>query len=220
MNKSWTGPLVVSVIVLGIGGFLFLNLETPRSTDSRSALGESVVATPARNLNAPPPTFGDGAPIREYPIGDEVEQNHLRIAAVWLHAVTMDNMPSDPSLHPIHIEADIKAAENNPNGFAKDEKVSYLKVKYTLLPAQGGPAVATGDLSPMMARDGFHYGATITMPAPGRYKLVYAIPSPAVGGLGRHSDPATGVAPWWEPFEVSFDWTIEPESAATEVSLR
>ena len=220
MNKSWTGPLVVGVIVLGIGAFLFLNLETPRSSNLRPVSAESAVPSPIKNLNTPPLTFGDGAPIREYPIGDEVERNHLRIAAVWLHAVTMDNMPSDPSMHPIHIEADIKAAENNPNGFAKDEKVSYLKVKYALVPTQGGPAVAAGELSPMMARDGFHYGATIAMPAPGQYQLVYEIPSPSAGGLGRHSDPATGVAPWWEPFEVSFDWTIEPESAAAEVSLR
>ena len=218
MNKSWTGPLVVGVIVVGIGAFLFLNLETPRPTSPSTIVSESASAPKATEPDAPLP--GTGAPIREYPIGDEVEKNHLRIAAVWLHAVVMDNMPTDPTMHPIHIEADIKATENNPNGFAKDEKVSYLKVKYALVPEQGGSAVAAGELTPMMARDGFHYGATIAMPAAGQYKLVYEIPSPAMGGLGRHSDPATGVAPWWEPFEVSFDWTVEPDPAATQVSIR
>jgi uncharacterized protein involved in high-affinity Fe2+ transport len=29
---------------------------------------------------------------------------------------------------------------------------------------------------------------------------------PSKGGMGRHSDPVTGVAPWWEPFSVTFDW--------------
>jgi len=55
----------------------------------------------------------------------------------------------------------------------------------------------------MTARDGWHYGASIEMPRAGRYKLTYAIEPPAAG---RHSDPITGVDPWWKPFEVSFDW--------------
>ena len=59
---------------------------------------------------------------------------------------------------------------------------------------------------PMVARDGLHYGASIEMPKAGRYKLTYAIKPPSAGGLGRHADRATGVDPWWEPFEVSFDW--------------
>ena len=59
---------------------------------------------------------------------------------------------------------------------------------------------------PMVARDGLHYGATIEMPGDGHYKLTYAIKPPSAGGLGRHVDPATGVEPWWKPFEVSFDW--------------
>ncbi len=58
----------------------------------------------------------------------------------------------------------------------------------------------------MMARDGFHYGANIEMPKAGRYTLIYQFQPPSAGGLGRHADRATGVAPWWKPFEVSFDW--------------
>ena len=57
---------------------------------------------------------------------------------------------------------------------------------------------------PMVARDGLHYGASIAMPRAGRYKLTYTIEPPTAAG--RHSDPATGVDPWWKPFEVSFDW--------------
>ena len=30
---------------------------------------------------------------------------------------------------------------------------------------------------------------------------------------GRHDDPATGVAPWWKPFRVSYDWDYEPVSS-------
>ncbi len=41
----------------------------------------------------------------------------------------------------IHLEADIKATEDNPNGFAKDEFVPYLKVAYAIVPASGGTAI-------------------------------------------------------------------------------
>jgi len=87
-----------------------------------------------------------------------------------------------------------------------------------LVVADSGTLVATGQLIPMMARDGFHYGATIAQPHPGTYRLIYAIHPPSAlpagaGGMGRHSDPATGIAPWWEPFEASFDWTVELDDA-------
>ena len=84
-------------------------------------------------------------------------------------------------------------------------------VRYTITP-QGGktngeaPKSIEGKLTPMVARDGLHYGATIEMPRAGSYKLTYAIDPPSAGGLGRHVDPATGVDPWWKPFQVSFDW--------------
>ncbi len=209
MVKSWASSAVVGVIVLGIGSFLWLNLEPPKSPANQATKAPSAPLQPLA---------GTGAPIREYPIGDEVEKNQIRIAAVWLPAVIMDNMPSDPTMHMIHVEADIKALEGNPNGFAKDEKIDYLKVTYKLAPAAGGSEIAGGPMIPMMARDGFHYGATIAMPAPGRYTLTYTIPAPE--GLGRHSDPATGVAPWWEPFDVSFDWVVEAEPKVATVSLR
>ena len=212
MHKSWMGPAVVGLIVAGISTFLFLNIETRGTSSHRDQVASDSNETPKTGEATPP---GTGAPIREYPIGDEVEQNHIRIAAVWLPAVTMANMPSDPNTHLIHIEADVKALEGNPNGFAKDEKVDYLKVSYTLVPAEGGSPIVTGELIPMMARDGFHYGANIGMPKPGRYRLVYDISPPT---MGRHSDPATGVAPWWEPFQARFDWTVEPE--ATQVTVR
>ena len=210
MNKSWLGPAVVGVIVVGIVGFLFLNIETGRPTaaDPGSPGDKPAVASPG---DAPSP--GTGAPVREYPIGDEVRRNHIQVAAVWLPAVMMDGMAGDPNDHVIHIEADVKSLEGNPNGFAKDEKIYYLKVAYSVQPAEGGTPIASGELTPMMARDGFHYGANIALPKPGKYRLVYDLQPPSAGGLGRHSDAATGVAPWWEPFQATFDWTVEPDAA-------
>ena len=132
----------------------------------------------------------------------------MRIAAVWLPPIQMDGSsgPSPSTL--IHVEADIHATEGNRNGFPKDEFVPYLTVHYTIVPIgepPGSPSVAaiSGTMMPMTARDGWHYGASIEMPKAGHYRLTYAIEPPAAG---RHSDPITGVDPWWKPFEVSFDW--------------
>ncbi len=119
----------------------------------------------------------------------------------------------------IHIEADIHATEGNKNGCPKDEFIPYLKVRYTIVP-QGEAAKSLepirGDLMPMVARDGWHYGASVPMPRAGRYKLTYTLEPPTAAG--RHSDPATGVDPWWKPFEVSFDWDY-PGTALTYISI-
>ena len=136
----------------------------------------------------------------------------MRIAAVWLPPVQMAGMAMPASPDMIHIEADIHATEGNKNGCPKDEFIPYLTVHYTIVP-EGEAAKSLepirGTMMPMVARDGWHYGASIPMPKAGQFKLTYKIEPPTAG---RHSDAATGVDPWWEPFEVSFDWEYRGES--------
>ena len=209
MYQRWIGPIAVLLILGGVVSVLVLNLNfkginphAPVSPDDASGADSSPpprAATPATSTPRP-------ASFREYPIGDEVERNQMRIAAVWLPPVQMEGMPGPASSDLIHIEADIHATEGNPNGFAKDEFVPYLEIHYTITAADGGKVIDQGPLMPMVARDGPHYGASLTLPKAGAYRLTYAIEPPSAGGLGRHSDPVTGVAPWWEPFEVTFDW--------------
>jgi periplasmic iron binding protein len=43
--------------------------------------------------------------------------------------------------------------------------------------------------------------------------LRYAIEPPSTGGLGRHTDAQSGVAPWWKPFEAVYDWDYPGPSA-------
>jgi len=210
--ERWAGPLVVVLILGGVIVILALNLNL------KGRNGAGIAADRSGSASRPsPPAQGPGiaarpqAGFREYPIGDEVEKNQIRIAAVYLPPVRMDGMDVPASSALIHIEADIHATEGNRNGFAKDEFVPYLVVRYTILPedvkgkGKSGEPIR-GTMMPMVARDGLHYGASIEMPEAGRYKLVYAIEPPSAGGLGRHADPATGVEPWWKAFEVSFDW--------------
>jgi uncharacterized protein involved in high-affinity Fe2+ transport len=193
MSRARVGPIVTMLIVGGVALILVLNREPSRSPGPRPA---------------PPPAPAPRGPIVERPIGDPVVKNHIDVAAVWLPSVSMAGMP-DPTDDVIHLEADIHATADNPNGFAKDEFVPYLKIRYEVRDAKSGKLLQGGDLLPMVASDGLHYGANVVKPAPGQYKLVYKIEPPSAGGLGRHVDAATGVAAWWEPFEVSFDWDVE-----------
>jgi uncharacterized protein involved in high-affinity Fe2+ transport len=214
VRERWVGPIIVVLILGGVIAILALNLNLKgrNSAGSVPTKPQSDQAdAPSRPAQAPALSARLPAGFREYPIGDEVEANQIVIKAVWLPPIQMEGMPEPTSSNLIHLEADIHATEGNRNGFAKDEFVPYLLVRYTIAPLdpQGPGSAATtiqGKMMPMVARDGLHYGATIEMPKAGRYKLKYAIEPPSAGGLGRHVDRVTGVDPWWKPFEVSFDW--------------
>jgi len=208
LNKSWIGPGVTGLIVLGVVGVLLLNLEPGKV--SRPSPEKSTA--PQADSNPKPVTQA----IPERPIGDEVIQNHIRVNAVYASGVTMDGMAASPSGSDlIHLEADVKSTEDNPNGFAKDEFVPYLKITYSIVPASGRTAVAEGELFPMVASDGLHYGANIDRPRPGDYRLIYNIQPPA---MGRHVGAVGGVAAWWAPFQARFDWTVEPLAPPTTVA--
>ncbi len=226
MRDRINGPVIVGAILVGVLLILGLNLDlkgrpalkpladTPSSlvlsTPNAEPPGHATaIANSTLQPSAPPPKATETAPpAREYPIGEQVERNQMRIAAVWLPSEPMAGMPPhNSSADLVHIEADIKATEGNRNGFAQDEKIPYILVHYTIAPIDT-PKTAVplspirGTMIPMVARDGFHYGATIEMPAAGRYKLTYEIDPPSAGGLGRHTD----VDPWWNTFKIEFDW--------------
>jgi uncharacterized protein involved in high-affinity Fe2+ transport len=206
--ERWAGRLVVLMILGGVIAYLALNLNLKGRHPTGLASGKTEI-TP---VDPPPqkaqPLTGTTR-IREYPIGDEVEANQMVIKAVWLPLVQMEGMSDSASAALIHLEADIHATQGNRNGFAEHEFIPYLVVRYAITPKDGAAPsnqVIEGPLTPMVARDGLHYGANIEMLRAGAYRLTYSIDPPWNGGLGRHADPATGVDPWWKPFQVSFDW--------------
>ncbi|MBI3723972.1 iron transporter [bacterium] len=150
------------------------------------------------------------APFREFPIGDEVEREaeHMKVAAVWLPPVTMDHecgCAAGPDV--VHLECDVHATRGNTHGFAAGDWIPYMTVSYTIEPEKAGNVKnLSGKLMPMVAKDGPHYGATIAMPARGRFKLTFRLEPPSVNGLGRHTDPVTGVSEWWQAFEATYAW--------------
>jgi uncharacterized protein involved in high-affinity Fe2+ transport len=193
-------------ILGGVALILFANLDLGHSPASGPSSRSGVIEAPK-----PQPPGKVVAGFREYPIGEQVERDGMRIAAVWLPSVEFEGggAPVVSGSDVIHLEADIHALAGNPNGFAEDEFVPYLVISYRVVPASRGEPVSEGKLVPMVAKDGLHYGASLSMPRAGSYILTYSIAPPSAGGLGRHHDPVTGVAPWWEPFTVSFEWDYD-----------
>ncbi|MQY50804.1 hypothetical protein HCX48_00105 [Rhodocyclus tenuis] len=147
----------------------------------------------------------------EYPIGTPQQRNGMEIAAIYLQAVTMepDGMMRKVEESDVHIEADIHALGNNPNGFEEGAWIPYLLVKYEVTKLDTNQKIS-GDFMPMVANDGPHYGDNIKLFGPGKYKVKYTILPPSANPhahFGRHTDRLTGVRPWFKPFEVENEFT-------------
>lgn len=145
------------------------------------------------------------ASAKEYPIGSPEITAGMEIGAVYLQPIEMDPpdimAPADKT--DIHLEADIHAVANNPNGFAEGDWMPYLRITYKLT-KQGGPTV-TGKLMPMVASDGPHYGDNVKLAGVGKYHLTFTILPPGPD-FGRHVDKESGVAPWFKPLTTEYDF--------------
>jgi periplasmic iron binding protein len=141
------------------------------------------------------------------PVGDPVTREGLRLSFGYLPvAVTFDGGARSPEGgSAIHLQLDVDAARGNPYGFEPDDSVPYLQISFTLTQDGTGRRI-DGILEPMVSRDGFHYGANVLLPGPGPYVLAVEIRPPEK--LARHTDPRTGVLPWWTPFSLT--WNFRP----------
>jgi len=147
----------------------------------------------------------------EYPIGTPQQRAGMEIAAVYLQAVTMepDGMMRKAEESDIHMEADIHALANNPNGFDEGAWIPYLVIRYEVTKVGTAQKIA-GDFMPMVANDGPHYGDNVKLFGPGKYVVKYSILPPSENAhahFGRHTDRLTGVRPWFKPFEVEYEFT-------------
>jgi uncharacterized protein involved in high-affinity Fe2+ transport len=149
----------------------------------------------------------------EYPLGPPENRYGMEIGAVYLQAVRMepDGMMTQPEQSDIHIEADIHALQGNPNGYPEGFWIPYLLVTYELVKEDTGEVIK-GEMMPMVASDGPHYGDNVKMKGAGKYKATYTIYPPnapenhAGKHYGRHTDRATGVRPWFQPFKLTWDF--------------
>lgn len=148
---------------------------------------------------------------KEYPIGKPQKQAGMEIAAVYLQPVEMApaGMMRDAKESDVHLEADIKAAGDNKNGFAEGDWIPYLGVAYELSKS-GTDEVRKGDFMPMVANDGPHYGDNVKLMGPGKYKLKLTVSAPDANPhahFGRHVDKETGVAEWFKTFSLEYEFT-------------
>lgn len=151
----------------------------------------------------------------EYPVGTPHNVAGMEIAAVYLQAVEMEpeGHMRKASESDIHVEADIHALANNPNGYPEGSWIPFLHIKYEITKI-GSSETIKGDFMPMVASDGPHYGDNVKLKGPGKYKLKYTIYPPnakentAGQHYGRHTDRTTGVRPWFKTFEVEWEFTF------------
>jgi uncharacterized protein involved in high-affinity Fe2+ transport len=144
-----------------------------------TAVGAMLVAT----------ALAGAAQGKEYPIGKPKTGSGMEVAAVYLQPIEMEpaGMMRAAAQSDIHLEADIHATKDNPNGFAD------------------------GEWMPMVANDGPHYGDNVRLTGPGKYKLTLTIAPPSANphvSFGRHVDKETGVGPWFKPFTVDFEFVF------------
>lgn len=148
----------------------------------------------------------------ETPIGKHQVINGVEIGAVYLQPIKMEpeGMMKKVAESDIHLEADIHAAKDNPNGFAQGDWLPYLVVNYELVKIGSGFKLS-GELMPMVANDGPHYGDNVKLSGPGKYKLMFTV-SPPLSNMhsqfGRHVDKETGVGPWFKPIELNYEFTF------------
>ncbi len=149
----------------------------------------------------------------EYPIGTPQNVAGMEIAAVYLQPVDME-----PAGHmrkaadsDVHMEADIQALASNANGYPEGFWIPYLHIEYEITKVGSSDSIK-GDFMAMVASDGPHYGDNVKLQGPGKYRVKYSIyppnapENPLSHHFGRHTDRATGVRPWFKPFEVEWEF--------------
>jgi periplasmic iron binding protein len=151
----------------------------------------------------------------EYPIGTPESRYGMEIAGVYLQPIEMEpeGMMRKASDSDIHLEADIHALSGNPNGFEEGGWIPFLGVRYELTKLPSGKTIK-GEMMPMVASDGPHYGDNVKLMGLGKYKVKFVILPPndkenTMGrNFGRHTDRLTGVRPWFRRFEVEYEFTF------------
>ncbi len=144
----------------------------------------------------------------EHSMGDPVTVNGLILHPVYLQPVDM--APMLPGMNgaafDAHLEIDIHADKNNPQGFEPGSWIPYLTVSYQIR-KQGSDWSSFGTLMAMEANDGPHYGANIKFDGPGTYTASFRVVPPPYNAFFRHTDKETGVPDWWGPFQKSWTFT-------------
>lgn len=153
------------------------------------------------------------AQAKEHPMGPAIEKNGMEIGAVYLQPITMDmpmGLPANKA--DAHIELDIHATKDNEI-FAEGWWIPYLTATYKLEKidpkTKKAKVVDQGELMPMIASDGPHYGRNVKFAGAGNYRMTYHILPPGQNKqihFGRHIDKETAAPEWFAPFDVQWEF--------------
>ncbi len=110
----------------------------------------------------------------------------LSVGAVYLQPITMApaGMMRPRNQSDIHLEMDIHAKENlKSRGFAPGDWLPNAEINYTIQKVgDPKPLISNGQLMPMVASDGAHYGDNVKLAGPGFYIVTF----------DAHTDPHFG----------------------------
>ena len=138
-------------------------------------------------------------------LGSPVLRDGLEITPSYLPNVTLDRMMTPPGS--VYLEADVRAAKDEPHGFAPGGFSPDLTINWSL-PRDDNPTFKkSGLLYPMVSKAGPHYGAAADLSGPGTYHLTYIISPPTSHGLLRHTDKDSGVPEWFKPITATWTFT-------------
>lgn len=162
------------------------------------------------------PALVSTAMAKEHPMGPAQEVEGMEIASVYLQPITMDmpiGLAADQA--DAHIELDLHATMDNKNALAEGWWVPYLSISYDLEKINNRTkkvlSSQSGEMMPMLASDGPHYGANVKLMGPGLYRIKYHIDPPSsksASHLPRHIDKETAAPEWFAPIDLEwqFPW--------------
>jgi len=136
-----------------------------------------------------------------YPIATPQVVNGLKVAMTYFQPIDLEGGLIRPAAGAdIHLEADITATANDPDGYGEGDWRPYLVVSYRLT-KQGGGETIGGPLMPLVSYGGGgggkpHYGDNLTLMGPGRYRLELTVAPPGAG--------QSGLAQGFAPFTVDY----------------
>ena len=142
-------------------------------------------------------------------IGEPLQREGLEIAARTETGGALDHTPGGMARgdDALFLVADVRAAKDEPHGFAEHSFIPYLSISYTLS-KDGAPTYKqAGLLYPAASKTGPHYAASAQLAGAGTYHLTYIVSPPSTHGMMRQTDKAGGVPDWWKPIHASWTFT-------------
>jgi uncharacterized protein involved in high-affinity Fe2+ transport len=125
---------------------------------------------------------------------------------------SQDNSPQKT----IHILwSRLNANAMNPNGFITNDFIPFCVLTYEL--SKQGSHWHQSLSAPMrLTSTGPEYEIASPLDGPGQYIWHIHYLPPSAGGFYRHTDHATGVDPWWYPFDLNYRFTVNAKGTVQE----